>query len=80
LLYSSIIAISAPIWPIVGLSIGDKFERKTVIVVTAAAVVVFGLSFSQISDGLLLIIMGVALTVASNIMSYSYHAYSRYKW
>jgi putative MFS transporter len=80
LLYSSIIAISAPIGPIVGLSIGDKFERKTVIVVTAAAVVVFGLSVNQISDGLLLIIMGVALTVASNIMSYSYHGYSRYKW
>ena len=75
LLYSSIIAIAAPIGPIIGLSIGDKFERKTVIVVTAAAIVVFGLSFSQTSAGLLLIILGVALTLASNIMSYSYHAY-----
>ena len=75
LLYSSIIAISAPIGPIIGLFIGDKFERKTAIMVTAAAIVVFGLSFSQTSAGLLLIIMGVALTLASNIMSYSYHAY-----
>ena len=50
-------------------------KRKTVIVVTAVAIVVFGLSFTQTSSGLLLIIMGVALTLASNIMSYSYHAY-----
>jgi putative MFS transporter len=75
LLYSSIIAISAPIGPIIGLFIGDKFERKTVIVVTAAAIVVCGLLFSQTSVGLLLITMGVCLTLASNIMSYSYHAY-----
>jgi putative MFS transporter len=75
LLYSSIIAISAPIGPIIGLFIGDKFERKTVIVVTASAIVVCGLLFSQMSAGLLLIAMGVVLTLASNIMSYSFHAY-----
>jgi len=75
LLYSSIIAIAAPIGPIIGLFIGDKFERKTVIVVTAAAIVVCGLLFSQVSAGVLLIAMGVGLTLASNIMSYSFHAY-----
>jgi MFS transporter, putative metabolite:H+ symporter len=75
LLYSSIIAISAPVGPIIGLFIGDKFERKTVIVVTAAAIVVCGLLFSQISVGLVLIALGVGLTLASNIMSYSFHAY-----
>ena len=37
LLYSSIIAISAPIGPLIGLLIADKFERKSVIVATAAA-------------------------------------------
>jgi putative MFS transporter len=75
LLYSSIIAISAPIGPIIGLFIGDKFERRTVIVVTASAIVVCGLLFSQMSVALLLITMGVVLTLASNIMSYSFHAY-----
>ena len=75
LLYSSIIAISAPMGPIIGLFIGDKFERKTVIVVTASAIVVCGLLFSQMSVGFLLIAMGVVLTLASNMMSYSYHAY-----
>lgn len=75
LLYSSIIAISAPIGPIIGLFIGDKFERKTVIVAAASAIVVCGLLFSQMSLAFLLIALGVALTLASNIMSYSFHAY-----
>ena len=75
LLYSSIIAVSAPIGPIIGLFIADKFERKTVIVAAASAIVMCGLLFSQISAGLLLIAMGVALTLASNVMSYSFHAY-----
>ena len=75
LLYSSIIAISAPIGPLIGLLIADKFERKNVIVATAAAIVVCGLMFSQISGGMFLVAMGVALTLASNIMSYSFHAY-----
>jgi putative MFS transporter len=75
LLYSSIIAISAPVGPLIGLLIGDKFERKSVIVATAAAIVVCGLTFSQVSGGMLLIALGVGLTLASNIMSYSFHAY-----
>jgi putative MFS transporter len=75
LLYSSIIAISAPIGPLIGLLIADKFERKSVIVATAAAVVVCGLTFSQVSGGFPLIAMGVGLTLASNMMSYSFHAY-----
>ena len=54
LLYSSIIAISAPIGPLIGLLIADKFERKSVIVATAAAIVVCGLTFSQVSSGMLL--------------------------
>jgi putative MFS transporter len=75
LLYSSIIAVAAPIGPIIGLFIGDRFERKTVIVSTAAAIMVCGLVFSQTSASVLLIAMGIGLTLASNIMSYSYHAY-----
>jgi putative MFS transporter len=75
LLYSSIIAIAAPIGPMIGLFIGDTFERRTVIVWAAAAITVCGLIFSQVSGGVLLITMGVGLTLANNIMSYSFHAY-----
>lgn len=75
LLYSSIIAISAPVGPLLGLWIADTLERKSVIIATAAAIVVCGLTFSQVSGGALLIALGVGLTLASNMMSYSFHAY-----
>ncbi|MGA3224868.1 MAG: MFS transporter [Acidobacteriaceae bacterium] len=75
LMYSSMIAVAAPVGPLIGLWMGDKFERRTVIVVAAAAIVVCGLVFSQVSGAALLITMGVALTLANNIMSYSFHAY-----
>ena len=54
---------------------GDKFERKHVIVSAAAGIVACGLIFSQVSVAVLLIAMGVGLTLASNIMSFSFHAY-----
>ena len=75
LMYSSFIAIAAPIGPMIGLLIADKFERRAVIVVAAGAILVCGLIFSQVSGGMLLVTMGVGLTLANNIMSYSFHAY-----
>lgn len=75
LLFSSIIAISAPIGPLIGLLLADKFERRTVIVISATGIVFFGLLFSQTSVASLLIALGVGLTLANNIMSFSYHAY-----
>ncbi|VVE40650.1 MFS transporter [Pandoraea terrigena] len=75
LLYSSLIAIAAPIGPLLGLLIADKFERKTVIVALSAANVVCGLLFSQLRDPALLIMMGVCLTLAGNMISFTYHAY-----
>jgi MFS transporter, putative metabolite:H+ symporter len=75
LLYSSIIAVAAPVGPMIGLWIGDKFERRTVIVVAAAAIMVCGLIFSRAAGGMALIALGVGLTLANNIMSYSFHAY-----
>lgn len=75
LMYSSIIAIAAPLGPIIGLFIADRFERKTVIVVMAGVNIVCGLWFSQVSNAVLLVSLGVCLTLAGNIISYSFHAY-----
>ncbi|KVE23838.1 MFS transporter [Burkholderia singularis] len=75
LLYSSVIALAAPIGPLIGLAIADRFERKTVIVAMAGAAMVCGLLFSQTSSAWLLVALGVGLTLANNIMSYSFHAY-----
>jgi len=75
LLYSSIIAVAAPVGPLIGIFVGDKVERKSAIVFTAGAIVVLGLAFSQVSAPALLIAIGVGLTLANNGMSYSFHAY-----
>lgn len=75
LAYSSIIAIAAPIGPLIGLLIADRFERKTVIVASAALSIVCGLWFSQATAAILLICLGVGLTVCNNTISYTYHAY-----
>ncbi|RDS84484.1 MFS transporter [Dyella monticola] len=75
LLYASLIALAAPVGPLIGLRIGDRYERKHVIIAMACAIIVCGLLFSQVSTALLLVLLGIGLTLANNIMSYSYHAY-----
>jgi putative MFS transporter len=75
LMYASIIAIAAPLGPLLGLLIADRFERKTVIICMAAVNVVCGLAFSQARETVLLVSLGVCLVLAGNIISYSYHAY-----
>jgi MFS transporter, putative metabolite:H+ symporter len=75
LLYSSIIAVAAPVGPILGLFIADKFERRTVIVAACTAIIICGLAFSLTTGAILLVAIGVCLTLANNVMSYSYHAY-----
>jgi putative MFS transporter len=75
LLFSAIIAIAAPVGPIVGLFIGDRFERKTMIMGMAAVVTACGLVFSYSTQPIVIIAMGIGLTLANNCMSYSFHAY-----
>ncbi|MGU7775776.1 MFS transporter [Burkholderia sp. MR1-5-21] len=75
LMYSSVIALAAPVGPLIGLLIADRFERKSVIVAMAGTAIVCGLLFSQTSVAAMLIVLGIGLTLANNIMSYSFHAY-----
>ena len=75
LLYTTLIALSAPVGPMIGLVIGDRFERKHVIVASALVYIACGLLFAQARDILAIVACGVGLTLASNVMSYSFHAY-----
>jgi MFS transporter, putative metabolite:H+ symporter len=74
-MYTSIIALAAPIGPLLGLLFADKFERKYVIMIVALSNIVCGTIFSQVTDMPMIVAMGVCLTLAGNIISYSYHAY-----
>lgn len=73
--YSFIIAIAAPVGPLLALRIADKFERKWQIVAAAMCIGIFGLLFSRQRDASSLIVFGVLLTCSINWMSMAFHAY-----
>jgi putative MFS transporter len=75
--YTSLIALAAPIGPMLGFVVGDRVERKTIIVAAAAGILVCGLAFAQMTAPALIIAMGVGLTLTSNILSYSFHTYQQ---
>ncbi|MFZ2157551.1 MAG: MFS transporter, partial [Bradyrhizobium sp.] len=73
--YSFIIAFAYPIAPLLAASFADKFERKWIICGAAAAIGVFGMAFSQLTEPALLILCGVLITASNMTLSYAYHAY-----
>jgi putative MFS transporter len=73
--YTFIIAIAAPLGPLLGSAIGDRFERKWVIVAAAFAIAVFGLLFGQATTAAPLIALGVLLTLSNNTLSFAFHGY-----
>ena len=73
--YTTFIALAAPIGPMLGLLIGDRFERKSIIVAGAVAIVLAGGAFAATRQPALLVLLGVVLTIAGNIVSFAYHAY-----
>ena len=75
--YTTVIALAAPLGPLIGFFLGDRFERKWIIVAAAGAILVCGLIFGQTRDSALIIGTGVGLTLAANIMSFSFHAYQQ---
>ncbi len=77
LFYTSIIAVAAPLGPLIGVWIADLFERKSVIVVMAAASMICGLLFSQARTSLWIVAVGLGLTLANNILTYSFHLYQQ---
>ena len=75
LLYSFIIAFANPVGPLIGLAIADRIERKTLIVLSAAGVALFGGLCAVVQSGVLLITLGVLLTLCNTLLSAGYHAY-----
>jgi putative MFS transporter len=75
--YTTIIALAAPVGPLLGFFLGDRIERKWVIVGSAGLILVCGLAFGATTYAPLIIAMGLMLQVAANGMSYSFHAYQQ---
>jgi putative MFS transporter len=75
LAWSFIIALANPFGPMLAISIADRIERKWLIVAAAVGIAVFGLGFAAQTTIGLLIVFGVLVTLANNILSFSFHAY-----
>ena len=73
--YTALIALAAPVGPLLGLLIADRYENKHVIVASALVYVACGLLFAETRNVVGIITLGIGLTLASNVMSYSFHAY-----
>jgi putative MFS transporter len=75
LLYTFIMAIAAPAGPLLGVWFTGHLERKHLIVGAALSIAIFGLLFTQARGMAAVILCGVGLTLANNILSFSYHGY-----
>jgi putative MFS transporter len=75
LAYTFVIAVAAPVGPLVGIVFADRFERKWQIAWAAFGIAVFGLLFAWQSTAPGVIVCGLLITLCNNWMSFSFHAY-----
>jgi putative MFS transporter len=73
--YAFIIALAQPVGPLVGTVFADRVERKSQIIGSLACMAAAMAAFAFATSASLLILLGIAFTLAANIMSYAYHGY-----
>jgi MFS transporter, putative metabolite:H+ symporter len=73
--YAFIIAISQPVGPLLGSYFADRIERKYQILAGLAGMAVLMAAFAFATSAAALIPIGIAFTLAANVMSYAYHGY-----
>ena len=73
--YTFIIAIAAPVAPLLFMGLADRVERRSLIMASALAVGVFGLIFAHVRSPAAVVTCGVLVTVALNVMSFAFHTY-----
>jgi putative MFS transporter len=75
LAYTFVIAVAAPVGPLLGVFFADRFERKWQIAWAAIGIAASGLLFAQQTGATGVIVCGVLITLCNNWMSFSFHAY-----
>jgi putative MFS transporter len=73
--YTFIIAVAAPVGPLIGMMFADHFERKWQIAWAAIGIAAFGLLFAFQTTAVGVIICGLLITLCNNWLSFSFHAY-----
>jgi putative MFS transporter len=73
--YAFIIAIAQPMGPLLGGLFAEAIERKVQIIMGLVCLAVSMACFAVATSAILLILTGIAFTLAANVMSYAYHGY-----
>ncbi len=73
--YAFIIALAQPVGPLLGTLFADRIERKSQIIAGLACMGAAMAAFAVATAPAVLIALGIAFTLAANIMSYAYHGY-----
>jgi len=73
--YVFVIALAAPLGPLIAMRAAERAERKWQIVALAAASAALGLAFAAARSPWAIIVLGLGLTLANNWFSCAFHAY-----
>lgn len=73
--YVFVIALAAPLGPLLAMRAAERAERKWQIVALAAVSAALGLAFAAARSPLAIIVLGLGLTLANNWFSCAFHAY-----
>ena len=73
--YTFIIAILFPLGPFLGMLVGERVERKWQVALSCLTIGVVGVIFAQQTSVTGLVLLGILQTIATNWLSFSFHAY-----
>jgi putative MFS transporter len=73
--YAALAYLGYPIGSLISIPLVERFERKTLIIASAAGIGVFGLAFGLSANTALIVATGFLLTVCSNIFANAFHIY-----
>jgi len=73
--YTLLIALVAPLGPLLAAFTSDRLERKWTIAVMALLIGLFGLGFAFWREPALIVLSGALLTLCNNCFSANFHAY-----
>jgi len=75
LAYTFVVALMAPIGPLLAMQLADRIDRKWQVAGAALGIAGFGLLFSQQSTGAGIMALGILIQISNTCLSYSFHAY-----
>lgn len=76
LTFTALSFLGYPIGSALSIPLMERVQRKTLIVGAAIAMIVLGLGFGYADDPALIVVLGFAYTVVSNLFSNGFHVYS----